>query len=63
MSRIIKQGKRKEKKVTCRECDSTIGYFKEEVQEYSGTDISGGPDGQTWIVCPSCGEKIILSSW
>lgn len=63
MPRIIKKGKRKELKVDCNECNSTIGYFKEDIKEYHGTDISGGPDGQTWIVCPHCKQNIILDSW
>lgn len=63
MPRIIKKGKRKEKKVVCHECGTTVGYFKEEVKEYSGTDYGGGPDGRTWIVCPHCKEDITLTSW
>lgn len=63
MPRTIKVGKKREKRVTCKECGSIIGYFKEEVKVYSGTDISGGPDGQEWIVCPECNENIILRSW
>ncbi len=63
MPRVIKKGKKRERKVECDECGSTIGYFKEDIEEYHGTDISGGPDGQEWINCPECREKIILRSW
>lgn len=65
MPRVIKEAKRKEHQVLCEECGRTIAYFKNEIKEYHGTDISGGPDGQTWIVCPGdgCGRKIILKSW
>ena len=63
MARVIKKGKPKEKKVICNDCGSTIGYTKNDIKVYSGTDISGGPDGQEWIVCPDCGKNIILRSW
>ena len=48
---------------TCRSCGAIVKYFKNDIREYHGKDIGGGPDGQTWIVCPNCGDDIILSSW
>lgn len=65
MARIVKEAPRKEKKVVCEHCGRTIAYVKNEIREYHGTDYSGGPDGQTWVVCPAedCGKEIILSSW
>jgi hypothetical protein len=51
------------KKRTCRKCAAINEYTEGEVQEYHGTDISGGPDGQKWIVCANCGKDIILESW
>lgn len=65
MARVIKEAPRKEKKVVCNHCGRTIAYVQNDVMEYSGTDYGGGPDGQTWVVCPAedCGKKIVLSSW
>ncbi len=65
MARVLKEAPVVEKKVVCEHCGRTIAYVKNEVKEYHGTDISGGPDGQEWIVCPAndCGLNIILRSW
>lgn len=52
-----------EQKVQCTGCGATVGYFKEEVREYHGRDISGGPDGKEWIDCPHCGRQITLKVW
>lgn len=64
MPRVIKDAPQ-EKQVVCPHCGRTIGYFKSDIKEYHGTDISGGPDGREWIVCPGkgCGEDITLRSW
>lgn len=51
-----------EKEIVCRECGRTLAYVPNDVQSYHGTDISGGPDGHTWVNCP-CGKKAIISSW
>lgn len=65
MPRVIKEAPRKEKKVVCKNCGRTIGYFNNDIKEYHGTDIGGGPDGCKWIVCPGedCGKDIVLESW
>lgn len=65
MPRIIKEAPVKEKKIVCDHCGRTIAYVKKDIREYHGTDISGGPDGCSWIVCPGkdCGKDIILKSW
>lgn len=66
MTRIIKKAPKVspvEKKKVCRHCGATIGYHENDIKTYSGTDYGGGPDGQTWVDCPSCGKQIILSSW
>lgn len=41
--------------VKCRDCRATIEYLPEEIQTYSGTDISGGPDGYERVKCPRNG--------
>lgn len=51
------------KQVVCHNCASMLEYTKSEVKEYHGRDYSGGSDGREWIVCPSCGHKVILRSW
>ena len=44
--------------VICKHCGALLEYTPKEVQKYSGTDISGGPDGMHWIDCPQCGERV-----
>lgn len=45
MPRFIKEALRKEKKVVCKNCGRTIGYFLNDVKEYHGVDINVGSDG------------------
>lgn len=61
--RVVKMGKPKELEVDCRECGCTVAYRTKDTKSYHGTDISGGPDGREWIVCPNCKEDITLRSW
>lgn len=51
------------KRRKCPNCKVTVQYLPIDVQEYNGTDYSGGPDGQRWVDCPRCNKKIILESW
>lgn len=51
--KIIRQGKRKVEivfKVTCNECDSEL--------EYEESDVQIDTSNITYIICPSCGERI-----
>lgn len=65
MPRVIEDVPAVEKRATCSHCGRTIAYVDNDVQEYRGRDISGGPDGMRWVVCPGtgCGKKIVLESW
>ena len=49
--------------VTCKSCAAQLEYTPSEVQERHGVDYSGGPDGQEWIDCPSCGREVVLRAW
>lgn len=49
--------------IVCEHCGATLRYVPTDVQKYQGRDISGGPDGCTWIVCPQCNCRVVLSSW
>ena len=51
------------KKRVCRSCGVTVEYLPIDVQTRNGTDWSGGPDGEDYVMCPKCGKKIILRSW
>ncbi len=51
------------KQVICRQCGATLEYVPIDVKKYEGRDYSGGPDGHTWIDCPNCSNKVILTSW
>jgi hypothetical protein len=50
MARIVEPPKPKH--VTCDKCHATIEYLPEEVDRYSGRDISGGADGYERVRCP-----------
>lgn len=63
MAKVIGRDEKHVHTVSCRKCAAKIEYVENEVQEYSGRDYSGGSDGHTWVDCPSCGKKIILTSW
>jgi hypothetical protein len=63
MARVISEIPRVEKHALCHSCGCTVAYVKNDIQEYHGTDYSGGPDGQEWINCPGCFKKIVLRSW
>jgi predicted RNA-binding Zn-ribbon protein involved in translation (DUF1610 family) len=51
------------KRVSCHTCGAKLEYYPIDVKERHGTDYGGGPDGETWIDCPKCGKKVILTSW
>ena len=64
MAHVIEPPKPEDfKRTRCGGCKSLIAYVPNEVQEYNGTDYSGGPDGRQWVVCPHCGKDITLKSW
>lgn len=64
MARILKEVPIKEKQAVCNNgCGATVAYVPNDVKSWHGTDYSGGPDGEEWIVCPGCGEKITLRRW
>jgi len=64
MARIVKEVPKVTKRVVCRGgCGSTIEYVPNEVQRRDGHDYSGGPDGEEYVTCPSCGKKAIIRSW
>jgi hypothetical protein len=51
------------KRVVCRNCGATLEYVPKDVHRWDGTDMGGGPDGEEWINCPECKEKVIIRSW
>lgn len=63
MARIVEppEGKR----VKCHGCGAIIEYMPEEVEKYSGRDISGGPDGWERVKCPrpGCPGHGYVSRW
>lgn len=63
MAKVVDQDKSIAKRCTCKQCGAVVEYYPIEVSKYSGRDISGGPDGRTWIECPACHKDITLSSW
>ncbi len=64
MPRVITPGPgESEQRCTCKGCGAVVGYVNNDIKEYHGRDISGGPDGHAWVVCPQCSRQIILRSW
>lgn len=51
------------KRRICKNCGVKLEYTPNDIKEYHGTDIGGGPDGRTWIDCPKCENEIVLTSW
>lgn len=51
------------KRCFCLGCGATLEYVPNDVQKYSGTDYSGGPDGCEWIICANCGKDVTIKSW
>jgi hypothetical protein len=62
MPRVIKEAPRKEKKVVCKSCDRTIGYFKDDVKTKTYNDPWGYSETHEYIICPAtgCKQQIIL---
>lgn len=64
MARIVASAPKKMPRVVCRGgCLSTIEYVPNDVKRRDGTDYGGDPDGEEYVVCPSCGKKAIIRSW
>jgi hypothetical protein len=63
MAEVIGQAQSVAKNVTCHGCGAVVRYYRNDIQRYEGRDISGGPDGREWIVCPGCSKQITLRSW
>ena len=63
MAKVVGRDESAVKRITCKNCASILEYTLSEVQEYSGIDYSGGPDGCEWVVCPNCGNNAIIRSW
>lgn len=62
MARVVKppSGHKRKK---CPHCLATIEYAPNEVREQNGCDLDGDPTGEEFVVCPGCGNKIVLRSW
>jgi hypothetical protein len=69
MATIVGYDDTAKSRITCKSlshrvgCGAIIEYTKNDIKRHIGTDISGGPDGREWIVCPGCGGDITLRSW
>lgn len=52
------------KTVVCSNCGVKLEYVPDDVKTlWSGTDISGGPDGAEGFECPRCRHAIVLCRW
>lgn len=60
MPRLISVDKKKEKKITHKDCGAVIGYYQNEVKEFVHHDYGGGSDLYHYIECPKCKERVFL---
>lgn len=69
MVKVIGEDPEKKQRVTCTGtktnpgCGAILEYDRNDIREYNGRDIGGGPDGRRWITCPRCGKDYNLESW
>ena len=63
MPRLIEIDKCQEKRVTHKDCGAVIGYYENELQTCSYTDYGGGSNTDYFIICPHCGEKVVVKSY
>lgn len=63
MPTIVGEDQSAKKQATCGNCGAVLEYTPSEVRAYHGTDMSGGPDGKEWIVCPRCTRDVIIRAW
>jgi hypothetical protein len=47
------------KRVVCGNCGATLEYVPKDVHRRDDTNY-GGPDGEEWISCSECKERVIL---
>lgn len=62
MPRLIEIDKNLEKRITHKKCGAVIGYFENELQSYSYQDYGGGSNRDYYILCPHCGERVVVKS-
>lgn len=48
------------REVTCKHCTSILKYAPVDVKSFISTDYTGGRDRVSYIVCPSCAEKVYV---
>lgn len=60
MPRLIKIDKKKEKKITHKDCGAVIGYYQNEVKEFVYHDYGGGSELCHYIECPRCKERVLV---
>lgn len=63
MARVIEILQSEEKTVVHKDCGAKIGYYNNELKSYVKYDYGGGSDTISYIVCPHCGENVIVSRY
>ena len=58
MIKILEHGIRK---VTCPNCKAKLQYEQEDIQEEIIPAVLGEDEIKNYIICPDCGNKIILT--
>ena len=60
MIKIIEPGTRIA--IKCTECGCKFSYENEDIEKYGLLGNNSVFFGETWVVCPQCGKKIILKA-
>jgi DNA-directed RNA polymerase subunit RPC12/RpoP len=63
MPRLIEIIKDCEKTVIHTDCGAKIGYYLNEVKSYIKEDYGGGKDTVYYIICPNCGQKVVVNGY
>ena len=51
------------KEATCMSCGARLEYTKGDVQDFRREHYGGDSTIGTYVVCPKCGERVVLTSY
>lgn len=60
MAKVVGFDESAKKRVTCKNCAAIVEYVNNEVQRGSSTDYTGSADYYNCILCPNCGDEVIV---
>lgn len=51
------------KRIVHRHCGATLEYLPMDIKSRTSRDYGGGTDVTEYIVCPHCGQEVVIRSW